>query len=166
MAKRRILSLWFPRLGAERLLRQMRQQTDGDGLALAIVESIGNAERLSSLSPAASAAGLSRGLSLRDACAVCPTLETRRRNPHAEAQFLTVLARWANQFSPWVTRDGDDGLLMDVTGCAHLFGGEPGMTAQIAASAQRLGLSLRLGLADTRGGALGTGPFCRANRQQ
>ena len=152
MSQRRILSLWFPRLGAERLLRAGRGLMDAH-IPFAVVESIGAADKLSSLSQPASQAGLTKGMSLRDACAVCPALETRRRNAHAEARFLSSLARWAERLSPWVARDGEDGLILDITGCAHLFGGESGMASQISQNAADLGLTLRLGLADTRGAA-------------
>jgi protein ImuB len=44
-------------------------------------------------------------------------------------------------------------LLLDVTGCAHLFGGEEAMARQIARDFQRGGLSPRVGIADTVGAA-------------
>ena len=43
--------------------------------------------------------------------------------------------------------------MLDVTGCAHLFGGEAGLLARIEAEAAGFGLSLGLGLADTLGAA-------------
>ncbi|WP_425040593.1 Y-family DNA polymerase [Primorskyibacter sp. S187A] len=153
MPQRRILSLWFPRLGAERLLRQMRGDAQLFAAPLAIIDRVGNRDQISSLSPAAAEAGLQVGFSLRDACAICPELVTRRRNPHIEARFLGVLQRWAGRFSPWVTRDGEDGLLLDVTGCTHLFGGEEQMVAQLADEGHAMGVSVHAGLADTRGAA-------------
>ena len=54
---RRFLSLWFPRLGAERALRQDR----GDpALPFAVVATQGPAQMLHSLSAGAEAAGLRR----------------------------------------------------------------------------------------------------------
>ena len=121
MPKRRILSLWFPRLGAERLLRADRGTRDGP---FAIVGERGNAQMLTSLSTAASAEGLRMNQPLRDALAVCPTLITRLENPLADRAFLTGLRRWAGRFSPWVGDAPPDALLVDLTGSAHLFGGE------------------------------------------
>ena len=123
MTQRRFLSLWFPRLGAERCLRLENDLAD---LPFAILQESGQAQRLSSLSHSASLAGLYPGQSLRDAQAICPKLVTRMRNIPAERQFLLALCRWAEKFSPWVTTAADDGLCMDITGCAHLFGGEDG----------------------------------------
>ncbi len=150
MSQRRILSLWFPRLGAERLMRRMGLAPE---LPFAVVGEAGNALMLRALSVGASAAGLRPGQPLRDAQAMCPALLTRPEDRAAEAAFLTVLRRWAGQFSPWVAEEAPDGLMIDLTGCAHLFGGEPQLVAQIEQDCADLGLSLRAGLADTVGAA-------------
>ena len=124
--RRRILSLWFPRLGAERILRQDRMDPL---LPFAVVATQGAAQMLHSLSAGASAAGLRRDQPLRDALAMCPALATRLRNPQAEGGFLASLRRWAGKYSPWVGIAGEEGLTLDITGCAHLFGGEEGLLA-------------------------------------
>ncbi|SIS66720.1 Nucleotidyltransferase/DNA polymerase involved in DNA repair [Roseivivax lentus] len=150
MPNRRILSLWFPRLGAERLIRQ----DPGLGTApFATVRDAGNAQVLGALSAAASAAGLYPGQPLRDAHAACADLLTRRANPHREAAFLGVLHRWAAKFSPWVGRKEPDALVIDLTGCAHLFGGEAALLAQVMLDCTDLGLSVSPGIADTYGAA-------------
>ena len=150
MPHRRILSLWFPRLGAERLLR-----LDPDVLEtpFAVVEDRGGMQVLSSLSQAASAAGLTRGQPLRDAHAMCPALLTRARHPRVEAQFLTVIRRWAGKFSPWVAEEPPASLLIDLTGCAHLFGGEAALLDEVALDCASLGLTVQAGIADSAGAA-------------
>ena len=150
MPNRRILSLWFPRLGAERLLRLDRGLTEAP---LAVAADIGNAQVLVSLSAAASASGLTPGQPLRDAQAMCPELVTRLQNPTAEAAFLAGLRRWAGKFSPWVAEEAPEGLVVDLTGCAHLFGGEAALMAQVEADCADLGLTVRAGIADTAGAA-------------
>ena len=150
MQNRRILSLWFPRFGAERVLRADRGLTEAP---LAVAANIGNAQVLVSLSVTASEAGLTPGQPLRDAQAMCPELVTRLQNPVAEALFLKNLRRWAGKFSPWVAEEPPEGLMVDLTGCAHLFGGEPGLLAEVEADCARLGLTVRAGIADTPGAA-------------
>ncbi|AWZ19548.1 putative DNA repair enzyme [Roseovarius sp. EC-HK134] len=150
MPTRRILSIWFPRLGAERLLRRV---TDPDTRLFAVVSAEAQDQVLTSVSLRAEALGLKPGQPLRTAQALCPDLITRPRNRAAEAAFLAALGRWAGRFSPLVGIEGTAGLLLDVTGCAHLFGGEAGLIATLRAEAGDLGLSLRCGLADTVGGA-------------
>lgn len=150
MPNRRILSLWFPRLAAERALRLRR---DALPLPFAMVGDENGAQVLTSLNAEAEAAGLRRGQPLRDATAMCPQLLTRAADPLAEAAFLTVLRRWAGKFSPWVAEEPPAALVIDLTGCAHLFGGEAALLAQIEEDCTDLGLTLRAGIADTRGAA-------------
>ncbi|SIO32331.1 Y-family DNA polymerase [Vannielia litorea] len=150
MPNRRILSLWFPRLAAERLIRVEPALADAP---LAVVRESGNVVSLASLSVAASAAGLRPGQPLRDAQAVCPDLVTRLERPAVEAGFLTVLRRWAGKFSPWISEAPPDGLVVDISGCAHLFGGEAELMEEAEADCARLGLTLCAGVADTVGAA-------------
>lgn len=150
MAQRRILSLWFPRLAVERLLRQRRPTLP---MFLAIVADQGGAQVLVSLNPEAEAAGLRVGQPLRDATAMCPALVTHPAEPAREAAFLTVLRRWAGKFSPWVAEEAPDGLMVDLTGCAHLFGGEAALLEVVAQDCADLGLTVRAAVADTAGAA-------------
>lgn len=149
MPQRRLLSLWFPRLAAERVLR-----LEGDpGGPFAVLRNEANSQVLAALNPAAEAAGLRPGQPLRDAQAMCPDLRTRIENLQAEAAFLTALRRWAGKFSPWVAELPPSGLVIDLTGCAHLFGGEEGVLARVQEDCADLGLSVQAGLADTPGAA-------------
>ena len=95
MPNRRTLSLWFPRLGAERL---MRMGHGLDDIPLAIVAEERNAQVISSLNQQGEAAGLYIGQPLRDAHAMCANLLTKSRNIPAETQFLMALRRWAGKF--------------------------------------------------------------------
>lgn len=150
MSNRRILSIWFPRLGAERLIRQVPTLWD---VPLAVVAEQGNMQTVASLNRAAAQAGVRVGQPVRDAHAVCAGLITKAQDTSAEAAFLTVLRRWAGKFSPWVAEEQPDGLVIDLTGCAHLFGGEEALAAQIDLDCADLGLTVRIGVADTLGAA-------------
>ncbi len=150
MPDRRILSLWFPRLGAERLLRLDPGAEEGP---FAVVEERRGMQVLTALSPAASAAGLVRGQPLQDALALCPSLVTRPRDPVAEAAFLTALRRWAGKFSPWVSEEPPAALMIDLSGAAHLFGGEAALLEKAAEECAQLGLTVRAGIADSAGAA-------------
>ncbi len=152
MAGRRILSLWFPRLAADRIVRRRGDVVPGP---LAVVGDRNGAQVLVSLSVEAEAAGLSMGQPLRDATAICPALLTVPADPLAEARFLLTLRRWAGRFSPWVAEEPPAGLMIDLTGAAHLHGGEEGVLAQVAEDCEGLGLTVRAAIADTPGAAWG-----------
>ncbi|CUH49745.1 DUF6504 family protein [Ruegeria atlantica] len=150
MPKRRILSLWFPRLGAERLIRAARGLHVGP---LAVVAEQSNMQVITSLNAEAQAAGLRVAQPVRDAHAMCAALITRHRNAPAEAAFLTALRRWAGKFSPWVAEEIPDGLIVDLSGCTHLFGGEEALLSVIETDCADMGLSVQMGIADTLGAA-------------
>jgi protein ImuB len=158
LATKRILSLWFSRLAADRA-----QRLRGEAMPqpLVVVGDRNGAQILMSLSPEAEHAGLALGQSLRDATAICPTLQTVPHDPLAEARFLAVLRRWAGRFSPWVAEEPPAGLMIDLTGTAHLFGGEHGVLAQVASDCLGLGLTVRAAIADTPGAAWALARYTR-----
>ncbi len=160
---RRILSLWFPRLAVERVLRAEPQLV---GQPVAVIAPRRGALVLASLSAAAESVGLQRGMALGDARAILPALVTRPADPLREPAFLSALRRWAGRFTPWVAEEGPaegtGALVLDVTGCTHLFGGEAALVERVTAEAAALGLSLRLGLADTLGAAWALARFAEA----
>ncbi|NIP74695.1 MAG: DNA polymerase Y family protein, partial [Xanthomonadales bacterium] len=115
---RRIASLWFPRLASDRALRA--RPVEGP-FALTLTQN--NTQRLWCLNEAAETEGLQRGMGLADARARSPDIITDLANPQADHRFLRCLARWAGRYCPWVGLEGPDGLVLDITGSDHLFGG-------------------------------------------
>lgn len=150
MTDRRILSLWFPRLGADRI---MRREPHLLALPFAVVQEQNNMQVLTSINLSARSFGLRVGQPVRDAHAMCEGLITRARSVQAEAAFVAALQRWAGKFSPWVATENCDALVVDLTGCAHLFGGETELLSVVQTDCNDLGLSVQMGLADTRGAA-------------
>lgn len=145
---KRVVSLWFPRLASDRALRA--RPVDGP-FALTLHER--NTDRLYCLNAVAEEQGLSCGMGLADARAFCPDLQTRPSEPQSDARFLRILARWATRYCPWVGLEGRDGLALDITGAAHLFGGEQALLDDLHMRLTRSGLHVRSGLADTKGAA-------------
>ncbi|MEM9844148.1 MAG: DNA polymerase Y family protein [Pseudomonadota bacterium] len=150
MPERRILSIWFPHLAAERVLRHMNLDPD---VPFAVVGEVGQMQVLHTLNAAAAAAGLQRDQPLRDAHAVCAGLITKAANPPEDARFLNSLARWAEQLSPWVAVEGTSALTIDISGCAHLFGGEEALLDKIRIESGQFGLTAQCGIAGTVGAA-------------
>ena len=100
-------------------------------------------------------------MGVADARALDPALLVEEADFIADAAALTKLAAWCDRFSPWVTPCGTDGILFDVTGCAHLFGDEAGMASQIIARLARQGIAARAAIADTLGAAWALSRFGR-----
>jgi protein ImuB len=83
--------------------------------------------RLVALDPSAGRLGLSVGLSLSDARARVPDLAAFDFDPDADRRLLERLAESALRYTPLVALDPPDGLILDIGGCQHLFGGERGL---------------------------------------
>jgi len=120
-------------------------------------------ERLYALSPDAERAGLTRGLGVADARALQPRLQARAADPNADRAALTRFARWCGRVSPWTAADpgepGHDGVLLDITGCARVFGGEDRLLERLLSETCALGLTAHLAAAPTIGLAWGLARF-------
>lgn len=90
---------------------------------------------------------------LADARTLCPELAVRISDPAGDLDFLEKLAVWAQRWGPWSALDPPDGLLVDITAVAHLFGGEVRLLADVEACFARRGLAVRVAAAPTAGAA-------------
>src|SRR5207237_106470 len=101
----------------------------------------GNRRLVVAASPAAVAGGIAPGLPLADAQAYCPGLAVFPADPAGDAAALRRLAEWCGRWSPWTAPDGGDGILLDITGCAHLRGGEARLIAEVVGRISRAGFA-------------------------
>jgi protein ImuB len=147
---RRVLCLWFPLLPIERIERRKAKLRE---VPFALIAESANRLLVHAANACARRGGVRAGLALADARAICPPLLTRPAAPLADAKLIEALARLMERFSPMVAIDGGDGIFLDVTGVAHLFGGETAMLGTLAGWIERLGFTVRLALADTPGTA-------------
>ncbi|NYS23902.1 DNA polymerase Y family protein [Rhodobacteraceae bacterium 2376] len=145
---RRILSLWLPRFASDREGRGMAP--DGP---FAVTAMQAGAARLVCVNPAGRRGGARPGQALAEARALCPDLITRPHDPAADARAQAALRRWAGRYCPWVGTEGPDGLVLDITGSAHLMGGEGALLDDLLARLGRMGFAARGAIADTRGAA-------------
>ena len=141
--KRRFLALFFPFLPADRLRREQGQPE----APFAFAEKERNAMRLAAVDPEALALGLVPGVTLADARAYVPHLLVFDHDPQADQRLLERLADGCERWSPIVALDPPDGLLLDITGCDHLFGGEADLADDVERSVSSLGLTVRTALA-------------------
>ena len=146
--QRRVVSVWFPRLASDRVLRL--RPIEGP---FALTHSISNTNRIYCLNVAAERLGLSAGMPFSDARAFCPELQSRPADPLADRRFQHALRRWAVRYCPWVGLEDGDGLVLDITGTAHLFGGEAELLMDMRQRLSRAGITARIGLSDNRGAA-------------
>ncbi len=105
--------------------------------------------RLAAVCPLAGAAGLREGMPLAQARAMLPGLALAEADPDGDRDALVALAAWAERYTPLAVADPPDGLLLDIAGCAHLWGDEAGLAADLHARLARAGLPARIAVAGT-----------------
>lgn len=157
-APRRILALCFPRLPTDRL-QQGRKASSGRP-PLIIVTKTDNTLRLSAVDHKAASLGLAIGQPLANARAMLPALEVVPADEHADLKLLINIADWCDRFTPFVALDGPRGLLLDVTGAAHLFGGEQAMLDTIRKSLRAQGFTVHGAIAGTAVAARALAHYC------
>ncbi len=118
-----------------------------------MVERQRGAIRLTACDPQAIRLGLAPGLTLADARARVPDLVAAQADPVADLHWLERIADACDRFTPRVAIEPPDGLVLDITGCAHLFGGEYGLLDAVEVRMRRWTAHLRHALADTPEGA-------------
>ncbi|HEV2899721.1 MAG TPA: DNA polymerase Y family protein [Pseudaminobacter sp.] len=118
-----------------------------------------NSQRIAALSEQAERLRLKRGMGIADAHAMYPSVEIVEADPAADFRLLESLADWCDRYTPLVALDGTEGLFLDITGCAHLFGGEKTLLDDLLARLFQQGFDVRAGLASTAGAAWAAARF-------
>ncbi|WP_367715446.1 DNA polymerase Y family protein [Nitratireductor sp. GISD-1A_MAKvit] len=154
------LSVFLPRWPIER-----RSARPGDPMStrhgqklrddepLVLVTTTESGQRITALNRPAKALGFSPGMALADARAIHPALRVAHADLPGDERALIRLALWCQCFSPFTRPDFPDGVSLDITGCAHLFGGEAALMDTLTQKLGGFGLTARLALAPTIGGA-------------
>jgi protein ImuB len=145
---RRYLSVWLRRLSTDRI---ERRSPAPDDIPLIAVEPVKSAVRICTLNDAAAVLGLKAGMPLADARAMFPSIKVQDVDRQADLALLEAIADWCCRYTPLVGLDPSDGLMLDISGCAHLFGGERPLGRDILSRLERQGLHAEIGLADTVG---------------
>jgi protein ImuB len=122
-----------------------------------------NTQCIAALDERAEALRLKRGMGIADARAMYPAIEIVEAEPAADLRLLESLADWCDRYTPLVALDGSEGLFLDITGCAHLFGGEKALLDDLLARLFQQGFDVRAGLASTVGAAWAAARFSAGN---
>jgi protein ImuB len=112
-----------------------------------------SALRLTAVDQAARSLGLEPGMTLADARARVPKLQAVERDETADRAWLDGLADGLIRYTPMVALDAPDGIILDITGCTHLFVEERGLAADIEVWMAKLRMTIRMAFASTPGAA-------------
>lgn len=114
---------------------------------------------VTALNASAARKGLHVGMPLADARAIIPDLKVLDDKPDLAEKLLKRLAEWCIRFTPTVATDPPDGLLLDATGCPHLWGSDELYVAAITKKLNARGYDVRVAMSDTIGAAWGVARF-------
>ncbi len=149
---KRVVSIWLPSWPIFRLKRAEPTAVPSRE-PFALIESGTHGLVITAVNAAAARLGIEVGTSLTDARAAHPGLVSRPAEPEKDRIALLKLARWAGRYGPNRHIDSADGLWIDITGVAHLFGGEENLLDDITRRLASFGVLAQVGLADTLGAA-------------
>lgn len=129
---------------------------------MVLAEQIGQRQVIAAACPAAMTLGLTPGMAVTQARALIPDLDIRPADRAADMALLADLALHAvRHWTPTAAVSGSDGLWLDLSGVAHLHGGEARFCQRLVRFCRRFGLTARVTVASTPGAAHALGRFGR-----
>ena len=158
--QKRFVSLWFRHLIADWLtLRRPELQE----LPFVVAAPVHNRIVITAANRLAEMEGITTGMAAADAKAIIPDLQVIDDIPGQAAKLLKALGEWCIRYSPLIAVDLPEGLILDISGCAHLWGGEHGYLKEIVTRLRGKGYDVRGAMADTVGTAWAVARFAKTN---
>ncbi len=146
----RYMSIWFPYLLTDRAI-QLKPELEKVPFVLAAPSRGRMIVQASSMEAVRS--GVRTDMVVADARAAFPGLKVFNYKEGIFEKLLTELAEWALRYTPVAATEYPDGLILDISGCPHLWGGEPKYLKAIAARLKQRGYHANVAIADTIGAA-------------
>lgn len=146
----RFMSIWFPHLVAEGMIRR-RKELSNTAFVLAAPDH--GRMRVTAANAIAQSQGIYPGMAVADGRALAAGLQVLDHEPGMDQKLLTALGHWCIRYTPIVATDLPDGLLLDVSGCAHLWGGEAKYVEDIQNRLKGFGYTTCIAIAGTVGAA-------------
>lgn len=153
---RRFVSIWFRFLKTDWFVKQQRCNPQKP-FVLALQDH--GRKVICDVNAIAFLQGIEPGMVLADARAIYPELQVQDDVPDLSDRLLKKLAEWCIRYSPFVAIDPNDGLIIEATGCAHLWKGEEAYLNDIIIHLNKLGYQARAAMADTIGTAWAVARF-------
>ncbi|MFT3910910.1 MAG: DNA polymerase Y family protein [Ferruginibacter sp.] len=153
---KRFITIWFRHLRTDWFIRRnpgLQHKT------FVLATPVHGRMLVTAASKQAEAQGIHSGMVVADARAIISSLEVFDDHPALSKKLLAGIAEWCIRFTPAVALDEPDGLVLDVTGCAHLWGDEKQYLTDIYKRLKSFGYDTRLAIADTIGTAWAVARF-------
>ncbi|OCX54354.1 nucleotidyltransferase [Mucilaginibacter sp. PPCGB 2223] len=155
--QKRFMSIWFRHLLTDGLARRRPELKD---LPFVLAAPVKNRIIITASSPLAEREGAFVGMAVADARAAFAELVVIDEVPGQATKLLRLIGLGCIRYTPIVSLDVD-GLLLDISGCAHLWGGERGYLTEIVLKLRAAGFDARAAIADTPGAAWAVARFAQ-----
>lgn len=150
MMSKRFVSIWLPYLVTDWLALK---KPGIEKIPFVICAQLHGRMIITAANMLAESKGIFKGMALADARAIYPTLEKFDDKPELVDKMLQRLAEWCIRFTPVAAVDPLGGVILDVTGCSHLWGGDKSYLSEIIKRIQEKGFHVKAAMADTIGAA-------------
>jgi len=149
MAKR-FMAIWFQHLLTDNI---SRRHPEVKSQAFVIAALVHGRMMVTAMNQLAAKNGIITGMTVADARAILPSILVFEEEPGLATRLLTALAIWCIRFTPVSSIDPPEGIILDISGCAHLWGGEKAYLTEIYKRLSQFNYSIRIGIADSIGAA-------------
>src|SRR6185503_2080696 len=147
---KRFVSLWFRHLTTDWLTLRRPELKNAPFVFVAPVR---GRMVVTAANVLAEIQGITTGMAGADAKAIIPNLQITDDIPGQAGKLLNALGQWCIRYSPLIAVNLPDGLVLDISGCAHLWGGEREYLKEIITRLRNKGYDVRGAIADTVGAA-------------
>lgn len=159
--QKRFASIWFPHLATDWYAAKQPQL---QAVPFALKALLRNRVVITAANPLAQDQGIGKGMTLADAKALCPSLEVLEDKTELTTQLLHRIAEWCIRFTPVASPQPPDGIILDATGCTHLWSGEESYRRDIGSRLTARGYTVRIAIADTVGCAWAVARYAKEKR--
>lgn len=153
---KRFVSIWFRHLKTDWFARR---QTELKDRAFVLAAPDHGRMVIKAVNSIAAAKGIYTGMVVADARAIISSLEIMDDRPELSKKLLTGIAEWCIRFTPVAAIDEPAGIILDATGCTHLWGDENRYLTEIYKRISGFGYDTHISIADTIGTAWATARF-------
>jgi protein ImuB len=152
----RIVAIVFPQLMTDWILRRQPALKEVP-FALAMADR--GRRVVKAVNMLAQEKGVYAEMVVADCKAILPELEVLDYDPEQPKILLIALGEWCIRYAPIVAVDLPNGLLLDASGCTHLWEGEEAYLKTIHARFKKIGYNTQLAISDTIGCSWAYGRF-------
>ena len=147
---KRFVAIWFSFLQADWMIYHNPLLKE---IPFVLASSDHGRMKITQVSALAKRKGIYVGMAVADARIILPCIEVLDDKPELANKLLKKISLWCIRYTPIISIDSFDGLLLDISGCAHLWGNEKNYLKDIISKLRSFGYHIRAAIADTIGAA-------------